>query len=91
MSILDAMKEKSPSFSGKTSLMASRETLERASFTSLPNGFELIPNEAADRVQKVVSLPCVSKIKEITFCEQLDVLSIGLQSGLVVNLRIEIE
>jgi hypothetical protein len=72
------MKEKSPSFTSKNSQRASRETLERASFTSLPNGFELIPNEAADRVQKVVLLPCVSKIKEITFCEQLNILSIGL-------------
>lgn len=78
VSILEAMKEKSPSFTAKAGLGTSRETAERASFTSFSSGFEFIPSEAADRVQKIVSVPFISKIKGITFCEQLDVLSIGL-------------
>jgi hypothetical protein len=57
----------------------------------LPNGFELISSELTDKVGKIVSIPYASKIKDITFCEQLDVLSIGLQTGTVVNLRIDIE
>ena len=67
VSILEAMKEKSPSFTAKAGL--SRESAERASFTSLPSGFELVPSETVERVQKIVSVPFISKIKGITFCD----------------------
>lgn len=85
VSIVDAMKEKRPSFTRQSSAH------EMGSFTSLPNGFELVQNTETEKVSRVVSVPCINKIKDLVYCEQLDILSVGLQNGSVANFRLEIE
>ena len=46
------------------------QQISRGSFTSMPAGFELVPNLLATSVKKIISVPFQSKIKEITFCDK---------------------
>lgn len=64
------MRQPKTSLSSKTTGGAKADVNgEWGSFTSLPNGFELISNENSDTVSKIISIPFTSKVKDVTFCE----------------------